>query len=178
MITATPTNIQNCSFVSSGTGHAITLTTPGTYTFSGNQFSGYGSTGTTNAAIYNNSGGLITLNISGGGSVPTYINGTSATTTIVAAANVTLTGLKTGSEVRAYLGTDPSTATEIGGIEDSTTSFVFSQSVAGQTGYIQIFHVEWQPVLLPVTYSGLDTTYPIQQIIDRQYSRGTTYTPA
>jgi hypothetical protein len=178
MTTTNPSTIQNCSFVSAGTGHAVTITTPGTYTFSGNQFAGYGSTGTTNAAIYNNSGGAVTLNISGGGSVPTYRNGTSASTTIVAAANVTLAGLKAGSEIRAYVGTDPATSTEIGGIETSTTSFVFSQSVAGQTGYIQIFHVEYQPVFLSLTYSGSDTEYPIQQIIDRQYTRGTIYDPS
>lgn len=178
MTTVTPATIQNCSFVSAGTGHAITITAAGTYTFSGNQFTGYGTTGTTNAAIYNNSGGAVTLNISGGGSVPTYRNGTSATTTIVAAANVTLEGLKAGSEVRAYVGTDPATSTEIGGVETSTTSFVFSHSVAGQVGYIQIFHVDWQPVFLSLTYSGADSTYPIQQIIDRQYARGTVYNPS
>jgi hypothetical protein len=170
MTTATPETIQDNQFVSAGTGHAITITAPGTYTFSGNLFTGYGATGTTNAAIYNNSGGAITLNISGGGDVPTYRNGTSASTTIIAAANVTLTGLLAGTEVRAYVGTDPATSTLIGGVESSTTSFTFSQSVAGQTGYLQIFHVDRQPIYQPITYSGLDTTIPIQQTIDRQYA--------
>jgi hypothetical protein len=170
MTTATPETIQDNQFVSAGTGHAITITAPGTYTFSGNLFTGYGATGTTNAAIYNNSGGAVTLNISGGGDVPTYRNGTSASTTIVAAANVSLTGLLAGTEVRAYVGTDPATSTLIGGVESSTTSFTFSQSVAGQTGYLQIFHVDRQPIYQPITYSGFDTTIPIQQTIDRQYA--------
>lgn len=175
--TATPGSIQNCTFVSSGTGHAIEITAPGTYTFSGNQFTGYGASATTNAAIYNNSGGLVTLNVSGGGTVPTVRNGTGASTVINAAANVTLTGLKADSEVRAYVGTDPLTATELSGTESSGTSFTFSQAVAGQAGYIQIFHVEYQPIFLSLTYSGADSEIPIQQVIDRQYARGSVFIP-
>ncbi len=164
-----PNNISGCSFTSSGTGHAIEITAPGTYTFSGNLFSGYGSTGTTNAAIYNNSGGSVTLNISGGGDVPTYRNGAGASTSVVAAANVTLTGLVAGSEVRAYLGTDPATATAIDGIESSTTSFTFSQSSAGSNGYIVIFNTGYLPIRLAITYSGSDVSIPIQQTVDRNY---------
>lgn len=47
-------NIATCKFISGGTGHGIELTTAGTYTFSANTFTGYGSNNTTNAAIYNN----------------------------------------------------------------------------------------------------------------------------
>lgn len=177
MTTATPSSIQDCQFISAGTGHAIEITAPGTYTFSGNIFEGYGAIGTINAAIYNNSGGSITLNISGGGSVPTFRNGTGASTTIIAAANVTLTGLKADSEVRAYVGINPATATELSGIESTGTSYTFAQSVAGQSGYIQIFHVNYQPVYLEIVYSGSDTSIPIQQITDRQYARGSVFTP-
>lgn len=165
-----PASISSCTFISSGTGHAIEITTPGTYTFSGNQFSGYGGIGTTNAAIYNNSGGAVTLNISGGGSVPTYRNGTGATTTVVAAASVTLTGLKPDSEVRAYLGADPSTSTFIDGVEDSGTSFTFSHSVAGQNGYIVVHALGYVSLYLPITYSSFDVSLPIQQNVDRSYN--------
>ncbi len=161
-------SISNCTFNSSGTGHAIEITAPGTYTFSSLNFIDYGATGTTNAAVYNNSGGAVTINISGGTS-PTYRNGTSATTSVVAAANVTLTNLKTNSEVRAYLGTNPATAIEIDGIESSGTSFTFSHSVAGQTGYIVILNNAYQPIWLDIVYSGSDVSIPIQQITDRQY---------
>jgi hypothetical protein len=74
-----------------GGGHAIRITTPGTYNFSGNIFNGYGADGSTGAAILNDSGGAVTINISGGGSTPTYKNGTSATTTINNAVTVTVT---------------------------------------------------------------------------------------
>lgn len=82
---------------------------------------------------------------------------------------VTLTGLVTGTEVRAYLGIDPGTATEIDGIDSSGTSFTFSQAVPGQQGYIQIFNTAYQPVRLPITYSASDISIPIQQITDRNY---------
>lgn len=177
VVTSTPATIQNCAFVSGGTGHGLEIAEAGTYSFIGNTFSGYGLAGTTNAGLYNNSGGLITLNVSSGGSVPTVRNSAGSSTVVNAAANVTLTGLKIDSEVRAYLGTNPATSTEISGTESSGTSFTFSQSVGGQQGYIQIFHVEYQPVFLPITYGTLDVEIPIQQNTDRQYARGTTFTP-
>lgn len=170
VVSDNPAVISANTFTSSGTGHAIEITTPGSYTFSGNLFTGYGSTGTTNAAIYNNSGGSVTLNISGGGSVPTYRNGAGATTTIVAASNLTITGLQSGSEVRAYLGTDPATSTELAGVESSGTTFSFSHSAGGQSGYIVIHSLGYISIYLPVVYSSSDVDIPVQQSIDRTYS--------
>ena len=77
-----PSNITNCAFTSAGTGHAIEITAAGTYDFTGNSFSGYGADGTTDAAIYNNSGGAVTLTLSAGDAAPTVRNGTGASTTI------------------------------------------------------------------------------------------------
>jgi len=81
--TSDPTIFSYCTFNgSSSGGHAIRITAPGTYNFSGNIFSNFGADGTTSAAIFNDSGGSVTLNIINGGNTPTYRNGTSATTTI------------------------------------------------------------------------------------------------
>jgi hypothetical protein len=88
-------------------------------------------------------------------------------------ASVTLTGLQSGSEVRAYLGTDPATATELSGIESSGTSYSFTQSSATQAGYIQIFALGYLPITLPITYDDEDVSIPIQQSVDRQYSNPT-----
>lgn len=85
-------------------------------------------------------------------------------------ASVTLTGLKADSEVRAYLGVDPATAIELSGVESSTTSYSFTQSNAGSSGYIQIFALGYLPITLPITYASTDVSIPIQQSIDRQYS--------
>lgn len=98
-----PSKITNSTFVSAGTGHAVELTTAGTYDFTGNKFSGYGADGTTNASIYNNSGGAITLNILGGGDAPTVRNGAGASTTIVAGsvtATITVTDT-TGAPIQS-----------------------------------------------------------------------------
>lgn len=170
MTTGTPGNIQGTEFISPGTGHALEITVPGSYTFSGNTFTGYGANDTTNAAIYNNSGGAVTLNISGGGDVPTVRNGTGASTTVNASANLTFSGLQAGSEVRVYLGTDPATATELGGTESSGTSFTVSQSVGGQQGYYTIHALSYNSIYQPITFSGADQTIPIVQTVDRTYT--------
>lgn len=167
MLSNAPGLLSNNTFTSGGTGHAIEINTPGTYNFSGNIFSGYGSTGTTNAAIYNNSGGTVTLNIIGGGSLPTYRNAAGTTTNVVASYAINLTDLKSGSEVRAYVGTDPGTATEIAGTESSGTSFQFTHSVSGQSGYIQIINFDYQPFRLDIVYSSTDREIPISQVVDR-----------
>ena len=86
-------------------------------------------------------------------------------------ASVTLTGLVTGSEVRAYAGTDPSTAVEVGGTESTGGStFTFTQSVAGQDGHIVILAMGYQPIYLPYTYGSTDASLLIQPVIDRNYN--------
>ena len=95
---AEASSVSSSTFTTAGTGHAIEITTPGSYTFSSLTFNGYGTTGTTNAAVYNNSGGAVTITVSGGNS-PTYRNGTSATTSVISGATVTFTGLPTGTDI-------------------------------------------------------------------------------
>lgn len=80
----------NLTFISGGTGHAIYITATGTYTFDNFTYSGYGATGTTDAAVYNNSGGVVAINVVGGDS-PTYRNGSGSSTTINAAVNLAVT---------------------------------------------------------------------------------------
>jgi hypothetical protein len=142
----------------------------GTYTFSNLTFTGYaasnGSTGNETVYVTATSGAVV-INVTGG-TIPTYRTA-GATVTVNASALVTLTGLKAGSEVRAYVGTDPATATEIAGVESSSTSFEFSQSVSGQDGYIVIFAVGYKDIVLPLTYSASNRELPIQQVLDRVY---------
>lgn len=77
--------ITNCDFVSTGTGYAIELTTPGTYDLVNVTFTNYGADSTSNACIYNNSGGAVTINVSGG-DTPTVNNGSGASTSVVSGA--------------------------------------------------------------------------------------------
>ncbi len=84
-------------------------------------------------------------------------------------ATVNITGLVADSEVRAYVGTDPATAVEVAGTESSSTSFSFTQSVSGQSGYIQVIHLDYQAINFPIVYSSSDVTIPFQQQLDRNY---------
>lgn len=81
-----------------------------------------------------------------------------------------LTGLQTGSEVRFYTGTDPATAVEIGGVESSGTTFSFSHSSGGVSGYYIIHALNYVPYRQLLTYPSVDVSYPIQQVLDRSYS--------
>lgn len=99
--TNNPGNVIDCSFTQGDLGgHAIEITQPGTFAFVGNTFEGYGLDGTTDAAIYNNSGGHVVLNVSGGGDTPTVRNGAGATTAVVSGAQVSVVGLAAGSQVK------------------------------------------------------------------------------
>ena len=97
-------NLGNSSFArntieQAGTGHAIEITATGTYTFDSLVFSGYGADGANDAAVYNNSGGAVTIDVVGTGNIPTVRNGTGASTTVNLAKTLTVTGMVDGSEV-------------------------------------------------------------------------------
>lgn len=94
--------LDKCTFISGGTGHAVELgaLTPATINLTDVTFTGYGADGTTDAAIYNNSGAAITINILGTGNAPTVRNGSGASTTIVAGTvttTITVVALSAGS---------------------------------------------------------------------------------
>lgn len=81
--TATPDKFSSCTFIGGG-GHALRLTAAGSFTLTGNTWTSFGADGTNGAAIYNDSGGAVTLTITGG-TVPTIRNGAGASTTLVVA---------------------------------------------------------------------------------------------
>lgn len=159
-----PSKIEDCAFVHSD-GHAIEITAPGTYTFSGNTFSGYGADGTTDAAIYNNSGGAVVLNITGGGDTPTVRNGTGASTTINNNVSITLENVVVGSSIRVELVSDGSLVEQR--VADATTE-VFS--VAGSVAYrIKVrkassepYYRPWSTTITPTA----DTPIAVAQELD------------
>jgi hypothetical protein len=105
VLTDDPSLIDDTGFISNGTGHAIEATDTGTFSFVGNTFTGYGADETTDAAFYNNSGGLITLEIPTGGQSPTIRNGAGASTVLDTPStnqSVTLTNGVNGSRVQIY----------------------------------------------------------------------------
>ena len=129
-------NISNCSFTFSD-GHAIEITTAGTYAFSGNTFTGYGADTTNDAAIYNNSGGSVTINSSNNTGI-TVRNGAGATTTVVDSVTVTVSGVTEGTSVQVIANETAGTVTTgdvLGqGLADSNGEFSFSINYEGAFG--------------------------------------------
>jgi hypothetical protein len=159
---ADPTIFSGCSFTGGG-GHAIRITTPGTYNFIGSVFTGFGADGSTGAAIFNDSAGEVILNISGGGNAPTYKNGTNATTTVNN--NVTLAISApvslVGAEIRIYdMDNNPagSLGTELAGTESHNASTYDFSGAAGNTVWIQIMLAGYeefgQSTVMPSTSGG------------------------
>jgi len=123
-----------CSFEFSD-GHGVELTTPrvASQSSKGNRFSGYGTTTSNDAAVYNNAGGAVAITATDGASVSehTYRDGASASTSVTAAITVTFTGLVAGTEVRVYKVSDGS---EEDGTE-STAGTSFGASLQAGVSY-------------------------------------------
>jgi hypothetical protein len=167
-------NVSNLTFSSRGTGHAITIETPGTYDFTNFFYQGYatsnGSTG--NEVFYNNSGGTITINVSGG-NTPTVRNSAGSTTTIISTVSITLTGMKENTEARVY---EAGTSNEIAGIEIATTgtfdnrTFTFS-ATPDQLVDIITFNLNWiSDPFRNFSIPSVNSNIPIAQRIDRVYN--------
>ena len=136
------TNLSDLSFMSSGAGHAIYVSATGTRTLSGIVYSGYGADDTTDAEVYNNSGGLVTLDISGNGDSPTVRNGSGATTQVNATVNITIEANVTlvGAEIRIYDldTTPPEYGTELAGTESCPTA---TYGYAGEGGNVILIQI-------------------------------------
>lgn len=98
------TDLNNTEFVQTGVGHAIEIDTPGTYGLQDITFTGYGgtpgsnptaSTGAADAAVFNNSGGLVTINVNGTGNQPSVRNAASSTTVVNQTVTVTIKAVTT-----------------------------------------------------------------------------------
>lgn len=162
-----PGAVSGCSFTSGGTGHALEITTPGTYTFAGNTFAGYGAAGSTDAAVYNNSGGAVTLNISGGGNTPTVRNGAGASTTVNNSVTLTLTGLQPGSDIVIL---DAGTSTIRQQVDaHGTASYPYAFSTGGSVD-IGVLKAGYVPLYVRgFTLPASDASLPISQTADRNY---------
>lgn len=131
-------DVKRCTFTSSGSGHAIKITTAGTYTFDGMTFSGYGADGTNNASVYNASGGLVTINVTGTSSGLTVRNSAGSSTTINNAVTLSVTVLNAlgspiqNARVAIYRSSDNvelmNSLTNVSGV--ATTSFAFTTDTA------------------------------------------------
>lgn len=161
--------LDNCDFtMGTALTHAIEFdatNSPTTMTLVNHSYTGYGAGGSTSATLYfKRTGGTVTVNYNG--DLPTYKTA-GATIDLVSSVTITLTGLIAGTEVRVY---DESSGAVVDGIESSGTSWAFSYSAA-EVVYIRIFHVQYKPAdIESYTIPGTDTSIPVAQSFDRNYS--------
>lgn len=149
-------DIRFCSFqFSDGHGIELTNTTPTTVEQRGNKFSGYGGTGGTNstpssgstdAAIYNNKGVATIINVTNLGDTPSIRNAASTTTTVNNAVTLTVRGVTSNNEPTTYARVSMhllSDNTEIFKADASTTDdlntgFYKATSSYNYTGNVQV----------------------------------------
>jgi hypothetical protein len=163
--------VSDTEFVSGGTGHAVELNAAhagGTFPLGGVDFTGYAAEGgsTGNEAIYNNSGGHVTLNVSGG-NTPSIRNGAGSTTTVnstvslVISANVSLNG----AEIRIYDndGTPAgSYGSALAGTESHTSATYTYGGSAGNTVVIQIMLDGYEEYVQQYTMPGADSSLDVR----------------
>jgi hypothetical protein len=84
---------------------------------------------------------------------------------------LTLTDLKSNSEVRIYEDISGDPGNELDGIENSGTTFQYTYTYGGSdiNVIVVIFHLSWLAVRLFLTLSNADRSIPIQQFTDRVY---------
>lgn len=181
-----PDNIDDCTFNSDGTGHAIQLTSAcagNSYTLTNLWVSGYassdGSTG--NEVIYNDSGGAVTINVDGGSGVSNISvrNGTGASTTLVANYSFTVKGLELNTEVTIVTA---GTSTELFHAENATTSdgdgkyqVTYSHS-GGASVDVLIHHVSYQPDvnnIYNLTLPSVNSEVKVNMFADLNYENPT-----
>ena len=185
LLSDNPSLLSYNNFIQGGSGHAIQCDTVGTYTWSGNTDSGYTGTrgtnlvsdsGSTDAMFYNNSGGLITLNVSNGADSPSVRNGTGATTQINATFTHTITGLELNTEV-TYV--TAGTATVLYTVENASASdgdgkyqVTYSHG-GGETVDILIHHVDYKPDIsniYGVTLPSSTASAKVAMFLDENYN--------
>jgi hypothetical protein len=168
------TNISSIDFTADPgltDGHAVVINDAGEYNLVGWMFTGFGADESDTACIFNDSGGEVTINISGGGSVPTVRNGTGSSTTIVAESySMTVDNVIAGSDVVISTNADPDgSGSNVLQTFDSIsgTSVVFNYTNAGATIKIGVFKPGYRPRVFsytlpanPSTVSGLQTPDP------------------
>lgn len=195
MTTNDLTDIKFCTFEFSD-GHAIELTTPSvaSQTSLGNIFSGYTATASpptgTDTAVYNNTASAVTISVTSG-DVPSFRDGTSASTTVTAAASFVVTNVIAGSEVR-FINTGVSPLTELAGVENIaespeglsgvttavdtnnagryTVTYIYDQADAPISANIKTVNNDYVLIETDVTLTASGGELLVSQRLDRNYN--------
>jgi hypothetical protein len=161
--------LANCTFRNNNVAIRIEFTGTGAVALSANAITFSGNT--TDIHYNSTNSSALTITNDGGSNITTSAYSGSATGVTIVSPSVTftITGLVSGSEVRAYTGT-VSSPTLVASTESSGTSFSFTNSYGGTNGYIVIRKANYvfeKIVLTP--YPSTTTSIPINQRLDPWY---------
>jgi hypothetical protein len=158
--------LDGTTFTMGAGGHGLELgpNCPSTIGFTDLTFAGYGADGTTDAALYNNSGKAITINRSGGTTL-TVRNGSGASTVINASVSLTVEANVSlvGAEIRIYdLDTSPPDyGTELAGTESHGSATYVYSGTSGNVIVIQIMLDGYKEFVQQTTMPAANGTLPI-----------------
>lgn len=166
-------SIYRTHFESRGSGHAIELTySPGnqSYALEGCTFEGYGANETTDAAIYNNSGTHVTINIPVGDQEPTVRNGVGASTTIqVAPTTLSIVGVVPGSDVVVLAAGTTTVLAEADANPTTTFNYQYTYT-PGTSVDVAVYKAGYVPLVVRGYLLGsTDALLPVNQVVDRNY---------
>ena len=122
---------------------------------------------TDGAAVFNSSGGLVTLNISGGTN-PSYRNSSGASTVISNPVTHTLIDIVSGSEVTYVTPDDTGVLFHVETVNNGTTNYQY-EFVDDTTGDILVHHLDYVPFEIRIVLGGSDATLPVSQNEDPFY---------
>lgn len=161
-------SVSGCSFNGAGvTQHAIQFDVAGTFDIDNHSFVNYGLDGSTNAVVFNNSGGHLDLNLLGDISLSdvTVLNGAGGTTNKIKSSSLTLTGLENPTEVRVF---EAGTTVEVAG-QETVVSGTFSAGLNVGSVDVSILSLSFQNLRLKSVNMSGDVSIPVDQLSDRQY---------
>jgi hypothetical protein len=172
ILVSSPANaalISNCSIISGGTGHGMTITgTAANFALTNVDFTGYaGSNGSTgNEAIYVNiASGTVNITVSGGNSPSIRTAG--ATVNVISGATVTFTGLPTGCDIVILTAGTTTILQQVDQHGATSYGWGYSGTPTVDVGFIK-------PGFVPFYIRGLalgssDSSIPVSLTADRNY---------
>jgi len=154
-------DVVNCAWINNGRATAVTESA-GTYAYTGHSFSGNA------VGVRNDSNGFVTINVSGGESPGTNTeNVGSATTTINATYDYTLTSIVSGSEVRIF---NDATGAELAGTESSGTSLTWQHDGTALNIYVILQKTDYEWLRINDTVGAAAKSQKVFQREDRNYA--------
>ena len=154
-------DVVNCTWINNGRATAVTES-GGTYAYTGHTFSGNA------VGVRNDSGGSVTINVTGGQSPGSNTeNVGSASTTINATYDYILTNLISGSELRIF---NDATGAELAGAESSGTSFTWQHDGTALNIYVILQKTDYEWLRINDSVSAASKSQKVFQREDRNYA--------